>query len=422
MAAGLVVAAGFAAYANSFSGAFVFDDLSTIRFNPAIRSLGAVWRQHSALGLTTSGRPLAALSLALNYAISGTNAWSYHAFNLAVHLLAGLVLFAVVRRTLAGSGRIEYPGKGDIQPDPVAVAFAAALLWTLHPLQTESVTYIGQRVESMMGLFYLLTLYCFIRGAGAEAAFAGTLAGGKAAGRRRRFWFGLSWLACLFGMLSKEVMVSAPLLVLLYDRTFVSGSFRGAWRRHRGIFAWLAATWIPLACAVALTGNRGGTAGFGASVAWWRYALAQFPAIAHYLRLCFWPHPLVIDYGSDLAIQAASVAPSAIVLAALLAGVAFALVRRPAVGFLGVAFFAILAPSSSVVPVATQVMAEHRMYLPLAPVVVLAVIGFYRGLLALLGTGGGADEARGHLEAFLRLRPGNEEARQILTKLQASRP
>ena len=397
-AAGLVVAAGLAVYAGSFAGTFVFDDLSTIRFNPAIRSFATAWHQPAGLGLTTNGRPLGAFSLALNYAISGTGVWSYHVFNVAIHLLAGLALFGVVRRTLAGdpgAGRNKYPKTRYAELPPVAIAFASALLWTVHPLQTESVTYIGQRVESMMGLFYLLTLYCFIRGVTGDCSFPAAEpgrrsplpAGEKAARRRRWFWFGLSCLACLFGMLSKEVMVSAPLLVVLYDRTFVSGSFREAWRRHRGIFAGLAATWVPLACAVVLAGNRGGTAGYGANAVWWRYALVQFPAILHYLRLCFWPHPLVIDYGSSLALQPGLVVPGVMAVAALLAGVAVALARRPALGFLGAAFFAILAPSSSVVPIATETMAEHRMYLPLAPVVVLSVVVLYRGLQAVLAGG-----------------------------------
>jgi tetratricopeptide (TPR) repeat protein len=376
-AAGLIVAAGLAAYANSFTGPFVFDDLPSIRSNMAIRRFTTALQQPYGNGMTTSGRPIGDLSLALNYALSGTRVWSYHAFNLGIHLLAGLALFGVIRRTLLRCGA------GSALP-PDVIAFAAALLWTIHPLQTESVTYIVQRVESMMGLFYLLTLYCFIRYA--EGGSGGGLAREGRAGRApgARAWAALSVAACLLGMASKEVMVSAPLLAALYDRTFVSGSFREAWRRHRGVFLGLAATWLPLACEVAASGNRGGTAGYGVNVVWWRYALAQFPAIIHYLRLCFWPHPLVIDYGSDLSLPWETVLPAAVAVAALMAGVALALVRRPALGFLGAAFFAILAPTSSIVPIATETLAEHRMYLPLAPVAVLAVIALYRGLLAAL--------------------------------------
>src|SRR6185369_8786768 len=105
-------------------------------------------------GTTVSGRPLVNLSLALNYAISGSNVWSYHALNILIHLAAGLVLFGLVRRTLS---TFNFQAS-------TASACAVALLWTLHPLQTESVTYVVQRAESLMGLCYLLTLYGFIRG------------------------------------------------------------------------------------------------------------------------------------------------------------------------------------------------------------------------------------------------------------------
>jgi len=154
MAIGSVIAAGaIAVYSRTFSVPFLFDDGPAIVDNRTIRHLStAFW---PAPDTTAGGRPILNLSLAINYAISGTAVWSYHALNLAIHVLAGLTLFGIVRRTLA-------PRAGSAAS---LTAFSAALLWTLHPLQTESVTYIVQRAESLMGLFYLLTLYCFIRGA-----------------------------------------------------------------------------------------------------------------------------------------------------------------------------------------------------------------------------------------------------------------
>src|SRR5208283_3618464 len=199
------------------------------------------------------------------------------------------------------------------------------LLWILHPLQTESVTYIIQRAESLMGLFYLLTLYCFIRGVQADD-------------RTKNRWFGFSIAACLFGMAVKEVMVTAPLVVLLYDRTFLAGSFREALRRRRQQYAGFGATWILLLFLVFSTGGRGGTAGFGSQVSPASYALTQFPAIVHYLRLCFWPHPLVFSYGSTLAPGLERVIPSALLVAVLLAASVWALIERPPLGFLGISF------------------------------------------------------------------------------------
>jgi hypothetical protein len=149
----LIAAAALCAYANSFSGPLVLDDIPSIADNPTIRHLGtAFWPSTLTTG---GGRPVLNLSLALNYAISGTAVWSYHAVNLAIHILAGWVLFGIVRRALA-----PRPGA-----KAAPIALSLALLWVLHPLQTESVTYIVQRAESLMGLLYLLTLYGFIRGA-----------------------------------------------------------------------------------------------------------------------------------------------------------------------------------------------------------------------------------------------------------------
>ena len=110
-------------------------------------------------GAAGTGRPVVVLTLALNYAVSGLNPWSYHVLNLVIHASAALVLFGIVRRTLQGQrlrNRFGTQANG--------LAAAVAVCWAVHPLQTESVTYIIQRMESLMGLFLLLTLYCVIRG------------------------------------------------------------------------------------------------------------------------------------------------------------------------------------------------------------------------------------------------------------------
>jgi tetratricopeptide (TPR) repeat protein len=227
-------------------------------------------------------------------------------------------------------------------------------------MQTESVTYVAQRAESLVGLFYFLTLYGFLRGA---------------TGTRPMAWYAATVVFCLLGMGSKEVMVSAPLMVLLYDRAFVAGSFREAIRRRYGLYLAIASTWVLLAGLVLASNNRGGSAGLGSGVNAWTYLCTQFGAIAHYLRLAVWPHPLVFDYGFYLAKTPGEIVPYAIFIGLLGLGVVVALWRWPKIGFLGVWFFAILAPTSSFVPVKTQTIAEHRMYLPLAAVSACIVFG-----------------------------------------------
>jgi protein O-mannosyl-transferase len=356
LAAGAVLAAAvILAYSRTFSVPPLFDDGTSIAGNLTLRHLAtAFWPP---AGATVSGRPVLNLSFALNYALSGTDAGSYHAVNLAIHILAGLTLFGIVRRTVLLRAPAQASG----------TAFAVAVLWALHPLLTESVTYLVQRAESLMGLFYLLTLYCFIRAAGA-------------AGAARNLWNALCISACLLGMGTKEVMVTAPLVVLLYDRTFIAGTLGGALRARGRVYAGLAATWIALVVLVLAAHGRAGSAGFGSGIPWWSYALLQLPAIVRYLGLCLWPHPLVFDYGAAAAPQYAQVALCGIAVAGLVAATLWALARKPVPGFLGASFFIVLAPSSSIVPVATEAMAEHRMYLALIPVVVMAVAALRRVL------------------------------------------
>src|SRR5579885_1817006 len=284
----MIVFAALAAYSNSFSGALVFDDTTAISQNPTIKHLGDALAPPPAG--TTGGRPFLNLTFAVNYALSGLHLWSYHAFNLLVHALAGLVLFGILRRTLHRPALRRRFGA-----TALPLALVATVIWVMHPLQTESVTYLSERAEELMGLFYLLTLYCFLRGTEDPEA------GDKAPGRRfpaGGLWLLVSVFSCLLGALSKEIIVTAPVLVLLYDRTFISGSWREPWRRRWIYYVALATTWLVLARLMSGLHERG--AGFNAGVRGWQYALTSCRSLALYLKLSLWPHPLVLDYGPDL--------------------------------------------------------------------------------------------------------------------------
>jgi Flp pilus assembly protein TadD len=389
-AGAVIVLAALAAYHNSLTGPFTFDDAGSILENATIRHLwppGPALSPPFAGGETVGGRPVLNFSLALNYAISGTRVWSYHALNALIHALAGLALFGVVRRTLLQLAAAREGGafQSGALPEPTAFAFAVALLWTVHPLQTEAVTYTIQRAESLMGLWYLLTFYCFVRGAAARLrlpAASEAVADSGHAGRNSAAWFLLSFLCCLLGMATKEVMVTAPVMVPLYDRTFLSGTFREAWRRSRLGYLALGSTWLLLGALMLGTHNRGGSIGYGNGVPWWAYTLTQFPALARYLQLSVWPRPLVFDYGIVWIRSAGEVVPAAIAILLLAALAAWACIRPASLawrtaGFLGAWFFVILAPTSSVVPGTTQMIVEHRVYLSLAAVMVLVALGLH---------------------------------------------
>ncbi len=411
-AALVLVAAGVLAYLNSFAGPFVFDDEPSILRNPTIRSFATAWWPPAEGGLTVSGRPVLNLTLALNYALGGSAVGGYHALNLLIHLAAGLTLYGLVRRTLLRPILAARFGR-----DADLIALATAALWLLHPLQTAAVTYVIQRAESLCSLFFLLTLYAVARHAELGA------------GRR---WSVIAWGACLLGMGTKEVMVTAPVLALLYDRTFFAGSFAAAWRERRGLYLALAGTWILLLALVLATGGRGETAGFGTAITPLTYGLTQLKAIAHYLQLAVWPAPLVLDYGTAVVTSWTEVLLPALIVIPLVAASAWYGLRGHPVGFCGLAFFLVLAPSSSVVPVATQTMAEHRVYLPLATLAMLAATAAWRwlgrrGLVALAVIAGALGfltvqrnrdyaTAIGLFEDTLAKVPGNARARALLAE------
>ena len=352
----------------------MFDDEPAIVENPHIRQLTPPARSMSApAGTTVSGRPVASLSLAVNYALAPEDArdtlreplsrapvtdadryrrnlWGYHVFNLLVHIAAALMLFGIVRRTLLSDSLSAPYGSHSTN-----FALAISLLWVVHPLTTASVTYVIQRVESMMGLFYLLTLYCAIR-----------------AWNMNPWWGGASVLACGLGMATKEAMVSAPLAVFLWDRLFVRSSAVGQNPLRWRLYAGLASSWIVLAILVA-GDHRPHAAGFHFEHwPWWRYLITQAGVILHYVRLIFVPWPLVLDYDWIPASVSAAIVP-VIVVTTVAAITGWALLRRHPLAFPAAVFFLVLAPTSSVLPIVTEVAAEHRMYLPLACVIALAV-------------------------------------------------
>jgi protein O-mannosyl-transferase len=404
LAVGLIVLAGLAAYANSFGGPFIYDDQASIPENDTIRKLWPLTDvlRPPAAGETVSGRPVLNLSFALNYALDGTKAGGYHAVNLLIHILAGLALFGIVRRTLG------WKGEGGALAEPVArggsprpalsaatwLACGVAVLWVVHPLGTEAVTYIVQRAESLAALFYLLTLYCFIRGAqcaaqGGQSHFPadashlcpkiGTVPHEPVPPRpsspasRPLFWYAAAVAACLLGMATKEVVATLPLVVLLYDRAFLSGSLGAALRRRWPLYAALAASWTLLAYLVLSTGLliRSNVLQPLDSIA---YACTQPEVIVHYLRLCFWPAPLCLDYEWPLVHTVREMLPWAAALAVPAAVAIWGLVGNKRWAVPAVCFFLILAPTSSFLPLG-QAAFEHRMYLSLAAAIILVVMG-----------------------------------------------
>ncbi len=353
IAPALIVALGGTAYWTSFDGGFLFDDRLHILGHRRIKELWPLWQA------LRRNRPAVDYSLAVNYAIGQRDVWGYHLFNLTVHLLAALTLYGVVRRTLLLK-RFD----GRFHRSAVSLALATSAIWVAHPLLTQGVTYLIQRAESMMGLFYMLTLYGVIRTAGS---------------RRPMVWSIGTVVVCALGMSSKAIMITAPVVVLLYDRMFLSRSFVSLLKRRAVLYAGLASTWAIIWASGLVPGvlspeARNTNVGFSVKgISALDYLFTEAGVLLHYVRLSIWPRALCLDYDWPIAHTAVDVVLPGLLIVGMLLATAWACARRPALGFIGLWFFLILAPTSSVIPIEDPAF-EHRMYLSLAAVAVAGVL------------------------------------------------
>lgn len=341
---GLILLA-IVAYHNSFQGVFLLDDFYIFEN----RNLHRLWPL-SAVLLDTN-RPLLNLSLAINYAIGRGHAQGYHLVNLFFHVLSGMALFGFLKEIFNSPLLQKRYARG-----ASAAAFFISAIWLIHPLNTSSVTYIIQRAEVIMGCCYLMTLYFSVR------YFA----------TQRRGFAAAAILACSLGMMVKEVMITAPVMVFLTEKIF----FRPPFKEMHGKYflAALAFTWlIPVLIALNYHGQFE-TAGFAlphVTVA--DYARNQPQVILHYMKLAFWPSRLCLDYLWPVFPWGPRLYLSSLAIGCLLLLTAWALVRFPAWGYWGVWIFVLLSVTSSFVPL-QDLAFEHRMYLPLIGIIVLTVL------------------------------------------------
>ena len=352
-----VVLVGALSYADSFDNAFVFDDMQYVDGNPAIRRL---WPPADWIAFCPT-RFVGYFTFAVNYALHGYDVRGYHVVNLAIHLATALFTYGLARRTFAHAAcGPRYAAHA------VGLAATTALVWVAHPLCTQAVTYIYQRLESLAALFCIAAIYAFARATSADV--------------RRPTWWKIVVVACCFlAMATKESAAGLPLMLLLYDRLFRADDPAGAPARKRLLLAAFASWGMMLGLMLA-TGSAYAKAGIGSveGIGPVRYALSQSGVILHYLRLCFWPAGLCLDHVRrpiefDRPLE---YVPQTIAVLALLGLAAYGLIRRRPWSFPACTFFLILGPTSSVIPIADLIF-ENRMYLPLAAVVVLAVCGAF---------------------------------------------
>ena len=353
------------AFSRAENAPFIYDDRSSVVDNTSLRHLSPLLGDSNMTGplrsakeLPTSGRPLLNLSFALNYHFGQLGPAGYRRVNLVLHFISMLLLAAIVRRTLT----LQFFAGRFSKSAPI-IAFCTAMLWAIHPLQTEPVIYVTQRSELLVGLFYLATLYASLRYWAAETNV------------RRRTWLVVAISMCACGMASKEVMVTAPVVVFIFERTLIAGTIKKAWQNSWSLYIGLALTWLVL-LALNYDGPRSGSAGFHVAVSPVAYWFTQAKVLLLYLKLVVWPNPLAIRYEIPYldSISAAWVYVPLVMLLAV--GTIAILSRNNALGFVGSWVLLILAPTS-IVPIITEVAAERRMYLPLAALAASVTASLY---------------------------------------------
>jgi Flp pilus assembly protein TadD len=350
LVAGLIAACLLAAYGGGLGGPFVFDDRVAIVENPTLRAL---WPPSVPLAppveTPVAGRPVANLSFALSYALGGLSPRGYRVANLGLHWAFALLVFGLTRRTLERTG----------SRSPEAKAAATALLFALHPLASECVLYATQRTELLAALAIGGTLLAAERHLRSEGGFDRDAA--------------LAIGICALGMGCKESVAIAPFAVWLYDAAYVAGGLRRALAKRPALYLGLASTGIVW-LALHASGPRRGSVGFDLGVSVSSYLAHQMELLPTYLSRVVWPNPLILDYGWPLPLAWSEVALDAGLVAVLLGLSVWIFLRQPRTGFpLALAWLALL--PASTIPIATEVGAERRMYVPLAALLALAVPG-----------------------------------------------
>jgi tetratricopeptide (TPR) repeat protein len=374
----MVLGLGLFAYHNAFDGPFLFDDWGNIVESPATLSL---WPDQRVIA---NNRPLVLYSFAVNRALFGLNVQSYHAVNVGLHLINASLLFFVVVEFLGSSAwRDRVPDRQAIQ-----LGFLVATLWVVHPLTTQSVTYMAQRYETAMATCFLVCIWAALR----------SWQTGRPAG-----WLALSVGACWLGFWCKEVMAVGPCLIPLIDRVATGRRWRDLLSQRSWYYVALWTPWLWFIRVFVASSTSSRSMGFGyKKITPWEYLGTQPEVICHYLRLTFWPDVLCLDYLWPVERQLWISLALGIPLATLfLAGLVLAY-RGSLSGLLLTAFFFILAPTSSIVPIA-DLANEHRMYLPLACVVMGVVALASQWINSLVKRGRLSDAGRLGVTAALFL-------------------
>ncbi len=390
-AIGLMVAVALAAYANSFNVPFLFDDAGIITENPHVQVKSISFERLIELFkdlFTNYHRIFAYLTFAFNYYFVGYNVFGYHLVNLFIHIASGIFLYWFLILTLnLPSLRERY---GSIA---FSTALFSSLLFLSHPIQTQSVTYIVQRMNSMAGMFYLLAMLLYIKG---------RLTLGKKGG----FYFTGAGVSYLFAIFSKENAAILPLFILLYEFYFFQNLDLNLKRKKK--FTYMIGT-VLLAGALifffffakrfwhVLTSPGYKVQGFTLIEG----ILTQFRVVLYYVTLLLYPHPSRLNLDYDFPISKGILDPpttliSILIVLGLIGYSLWVAKKKPLISFFILWYFGNLLIESSILPL--EIVYEHRLYLPSIGPIVLFIILMEKGWKKVKEVKGEREKGKGEIE------------------------
>lgn len=394
----LLIVVCLLAYANTFRVPLQYDDVDRMIKRPFVQDVRLFFdpagRERFANEHDFRRRQVGYLTFALNYRLHDSDVVGYHIVNLVIHAANALLVYMLVVLSFRTP---NMQGLSLLNRAPT-IAFFSALLFASHPIQTEAVTYIVQRLTSLATFFYLLSLVAYIKwrlmqgqvkGKGGVEEQAGVEKDGHAKFSASTYgWYFLSLVSAVLAMKTKEISFTLPVIITLYEMMFFRGKVGS---RVLGIIPLLLTMFIIPVSVVGTTkplgelmSDAGGMFRAHSMLSRWEYLATEMPVIVTYMRLLFWPAGQSLDYDYPLyhSFFDPAVFLSFLILSAI-AGigiyclyhsrallqdsqhspspVSHHLLRLVAFGIFW--FFITLTVESSVVPIA-DVISEHRLYLP----------------------------------------------------------
>ena len=371
IAIGLIAGVAFVVYSNTFNAPFYFDDLSNIVQNPNVQIKVFTWDRLEQLVKNTykeSIRVFSYFTLALNYYFGEFNVFGYHLVNFIIHVASGTFLYWFLILTFNLPFLKEKYGSLSYK-----VAVFTSLIFISHPIQTQSVTYIVQRMASMAGMFYLLSMVLYIKG---RLSF----------GKTRSFYFGGMVLSYLLGVFSKENVAILPFFIVLYEFYFFQ-NFDLSPKGKKILYLLVAALLVLGAFGFIIWGRRY----INVIIEGYQYrtftmaerVLTQFRIVLYYLTLLLYPHPSRLSLDHDFPISKTILDPpttliSILIFVGLIGYSMWTAKKRPVISFCILWYFGNLVIESSIFPL--EMVFEHRLYLPMVGPSILFSLFMLRGI------------------------------------------